>query len=138
MLRRRRSTSLRFKRGSDGHFRPYLWVVVQALNGEEVPIQGLVDSGADKSVLPREYAPLLGYSQPSLQPEEIDQVEGLARGENAQVACSAHVRGEPAVTFPIQPLFVNTLDALWGRGDLMRAYVVSISERDRELRLRRR
>jgi hypothetical protein len=50
----------------------------------------------------------------------------------------AHVRGEPGLTFPIEPLFVNTLDALWGRGDVMRAYVVCISERDREFRLRRR
>ena len=137
-MRRRRSASLLFKRGSDGHPRPYLWVVVRGLNGEEIAIQGLVDSGADKSVLPREYAPLLGYSKAELRPETIDQVEGSAHGEDAQIPCKAHVRGAPQVTFSIRPLFVDTLDALWGRGDLMRAYVVSISERDSTLRLRQR
>jgi Retroviral aspartyl protease len=138
LLRRRRSDSLQFKRGSDDIDRPYLWVVVKGLNGREIEIQGLIDSGADKSVLPSEYAPLLGYSKDDLEPEEIDQVEGLAHGQDAQIPCSAYVRGDPKTTFPLQPLFVNTLDALWGRGDVMRAYVVTISERDREFRLRRR
>lgn len=135
---RRRSRSLRFKRGSDGHPRPYLWVVLRGLNGEEVAINGLIDSGADKSVLPREYAPILGYSEQNLQEEEIDQVEGFATGDDAQEPCEAYVRGAPSATFPIRPIFVATFDALWGRGDLMRAYIVSISERDQEFRLRRR
>lgn len=138
MRRRRRSEPLPFKRGSDGIFRPYLWVVVKGLNGREIEIQGLVDSGADKSVLPREYAPLLGYLQDDLEPEEIDQVEGSAHGEDAQKACTAYVRGAPQPSFSMQPLFVDTFDALWGRGDLMRAYAITICERDRELRLRPR
>jgi hypothetical protein len=137
LLRRRWSKPLRFKRGSDGTPRPYLWVTVRGLNGREIEIQGLVDSGADKSVLPREYAPLLGYTEANLKTEEIDQVEGVAKGEDAQVPCTAFVRGRPQPTFALRPLFVDTLDALWGRGDLMRAYAVTISERDGHLRLRR-
>jgi hypothetical protein len=138
LLRRRRSETLQFKRGSDDIARPYLWVVVEGLNGRKIEIQGLIDSGADKSVLPREYASLLGYSEGDLEPEEIDQVEGSAHGKDAQTPCSAYVRGDPKTIFPLEPLFVNTLDALWGRGDVMRAYVVSISERDGQFRLRRR
>jgi hypothetical protein len=114
-------------------------VVVQGLDGgPRIPVNGLVDSGADKSVLPLEYAPLLGYGDEDLEPQEIDQVEGFASGRDARRPCMAHVRGRPRVAFEMSPLFVATLDALWGRADLMAAYEVTISERRQRLGLRRR
>lgn len=45
------------------------------------------------------------------------------------------MNGVPTVKFQVQPLFVATLDALWGRADLMMTYVVSVSEKDQELSL---
>jgi hypothetical protein len=138
LLRLRRGAPLQFKKGSDEVYRPYIWVVVRGPSGREIEIRGLVDSGADKSVLPVGYAALLGYSSSNLKPEEIGQVEGKAQGKDAQVPCTAHVRGRPRAPFSMWPLFVDTLEPLWGRADLMHAYVITISQRDKELRLRRR
>ena len=50
--------------GSDGHPRPYLWLTLKGpRGGPEVPIVGLVDTGADKSVLPIDYAQLIGIAR---------------------------------------------------------------------------
>lgn len=125
-----------YRDGSDGHHRPYLWLKLRGPHGgPEIPIIGLVDSGADKSVLPLDYAQLLGYGQTELSSVQVGQVEGSADGWDAQVPCEAHVVGLESVKFAIEPLFVATLDALWGRADFMATYVVSISEERRELGL---
>jgi len=125
-----------YTRGSDGRFRPYLWLTLQSRRGEsDVPIVGLVDSGADKSVLPLDYAELLGYETEDLSPVEVGQVDGSADAWDTQEPCEAFVRGIPSVKFEIRPLFVATLDALWGRADLMSTYVVSIDEKEEELTL---
>lgn len=125
-----------YKPGSDGHLRPYLWLTLHPLNGgQPVPILGLVDSGADKSVLPLDYAPLLGYQAADLEAEEVGQVEGSASAWDARKPCRAYINGLASVEFEMQPIFIATLDALWGRADLMNTYVVSISEKDKELSL---
>lgn len=130
------SGSAPFKPGTDGHPRPYLWLTLQGpRNGPEIPVIGLVDSGADKSVLPIDYAQLLGYEAEDLTSVEVGQVEGSASAWDAQTPCEAFVNGIPDVRFEIKPLFVATLDALWGRADLMATYRISISERDQELML---
>ena len=135
-MKRPWSATAPYRPGSDGHPRPYLWLTLKGLRGgPEVPIVGLVDTGADKSVLPIDYAQLLGYKVEDLSPVEVGQVEGSASAWDAQRPCEAFVNGVPAVKFQIQPLFVATLDALWGRADLMMTYVVSVSEKDQELAL---
>jgi len=48
-----------------GGARPYLFLHVTGLNGRDRVIPGLVDSGADSSVLPAGYAPILGYTGPT-------------------------------------------------------------------------
>jgi hypothetical protein len=45
------------------------------------------------------------------------------------------VNGVPEIKFKIKPLFVATLDALWGRADLMMTFIVSVSEKHQELTL---
>jgi hypothetical protein len=130
------SATAPYRLGSDGHPRPYLWLTLKGpRGGSEVPIVGLVDTGADKSVLPIDYAQLLGYKVEDLAPVEVGQVEGSASAWDAQKPCEAFVNGVASVKFEIQPLFVATLDALWGRADLMMTYVVSVSEKDQELSL---
>lgn len=117
--------------GSEGHPRSYLWPTLTGPRGDpEVPIVGLVDTGADKSVLPIDYAQLLGYKEEDLAPVEVGQVEGSASAWDAQKPCEAFVNGVPTIKFEIRPLFVATLDALWSRADLMMTYVVSVSEKD--------
>jgi hypothetical protein len=125
-----------FGKGSDGTYRPYLWLTLHGPeDGPELLIPGLVDTGADKTVLPVDYAELLGYDESQLEEAEVGQVEGLADGLDALAASSASVFGLEDVTFEIEPVFVDTLDPLWGRADLMKAYTISISERREELGL---
>lgn len=45
-----------------GGARPYLFLQVTGLDGRGRTIPGLIDSGADNSVLPAGYAPIMGYS----------------------------------------------------------------------------
>jgi hypothetical protein len=132
----RGSATAPFLEGSDGWLRPYLWLILKGPRAHAgIPIVGLVDTGADKSVLPKDYAKLLGYAADDLEPVEVGQMEGSAEAWGAQEPCEAFVNGIPGVKFEIQPLFVATLDALWGRADLMMTYTVCVSERDRELTL---
>ena len=107
------------------------------LNGlkQEIMISGLVDTGADRSVLPIDYAEELGYTVDDLAPVEVGQVEGSASAWLAQKPCGAIVDGLPELKFKITPLFVASLNALWGRADLMMAYTVSVSEKNQELTL---
>jgi len=120
---------------SDGIMRPYLWLILRSPDGTEERILGLVDSGADKTVLPMEYAELLGYTDEDLVDQEVGQVKGMICGRDAQRPCEAWVFGHPELTFEMSPIFIETFEALWGRTDLMNAFRVSISDRRRELGL---
>lgn len=51
-----------YKRGPDGQWRPYLLTLIGVKPSAEVEILGLVDTGADRSVLPIDYAAELGYT----------------------------------------------------------------------------
>lgn len=125
-----------YRPGPDGQLRPYLLLtLIGHKPGQEIMISGLVDTGADRSVLPIDYAEELGYSVDDLAPVEVGQVEGSASAWIAQKPCGAIVDGIPELEFEITPLFVASLNALWGRADLMMAYTVSVSEKDQELTL---
>jgi hypothetical protein len=102
---------------------------------QEIMISGLVDTGADRSVLPIDYAEELGYTVDDLAPVEVGQVEGSASAWFAQKTCGAIVDGIPEIEFEITPLFVASLNALWSRADLMMTFTVSVSERNQELTL---
>ena len=123
-----------YRPGPDGQLRPYLLLTLIGLK-QEIMISGLVDTGADRSVLPIDYAEELGYTVDDLAPVEVGQVEGSASAWLAQKPCGAIVDGIPELEFEITPLFVASLNALWGRADLMMAYRVSVSEKDQELTL---
>ncbi|MGH3429264.1 MAG: hypothetical protein ACRDQZ_17140 [Mycobacteriales bacterium] len=125
-----------YRSGPDGQLRPYLLLTLIGLqSGRQIMISGLVDTGADRSVLPIDYAEELGYTVDDLDPVEVGQVEGSASAWMAKKPCWALVDGIPEIKFEITPLFVASLNALWGRADLMMAYTVSVSEKDQELTL---
>jgi hypothetical protein len=102
---------------------------------QEVEISGLVDTGADRSVLPIDYAEELGYAIDDLAPVDVSQVEGTASAWIAKKPCQAFVDGLPDIKFEIEPLFVASLNVLWGRADLMMNFKIGVSEKDRELTL---
>lgn len=125
-----------YKRGPDGQWRPYLLLTLLGVkSGLEVDILGLVDTGADRSVLPIDYAQELGYTVDDLEPREVSQVEGSASAWVARKPCQAFVDGLPHIRFEIEPLFVAGLNALWGRADLMMNFTISVSEKGKELTL---
>lgn len=125
-----------YKPGPDGQLRPYLLLTLLGVKpGLEVEILGLVDTGADRSVLPIDFAEELGYTVDDLEPREVSQVEGSASAWVAKKACQAFVDGLPDTTFEIEPVFVAGLNALWGRADLMMNFKIGVSERDRQLTL---
>ena len=126
-----------YKPGPDGQLRPYLLLTLLGVKpGLEVDILGLVDTGADRSVLPIDYAEALGYTVEDLEPREVGQVDGLASAWVAKKPCQAFVDGLPDIKFEVEPLFVGGLNALWGRADLMMNFTISVSEKARELTLR--
>lgn len=62
-------------------------------------------------------------------------MEGSASAWIAQRPCGAIVDRIPGIEFEITPLFVASLNALWGRADLMATFTVSVSEKYQELTL---
>jgi Aspartyl protease len=66
-------------------------------------ISGLVDTGADRSVLPIDYAEELGYTVDDLAPVEVGQVEGSASAWLAQKPCKAFVNGIPRLSSRLRP-----------------------------------
>lgn len=135
-MERPESFTAPYRPGPDGQLRPYLLLTLIGLEpGQEIMISGLVDTGADRSVLPIDYAEELGYSVDDLAPVEVGQVEGSASAWQAQKPCGAIVDGIPEIEFEIAPLFVASLNVLWGRADLMTIYTISVSEKNQELTL---
>lgn len=125
-----------YKPGPDGQLRPYLLLTLLGVKpGLEVEILGLVDTGADRSVLPIDFAEELGYKVDDLEPREVSQVEGSASAWVAKKPCQAFIDGLPETRFEIKPVFVAGLNALWGRADLMMTFDIGVSESSRELRL---
>lgn len=126
-----------YKRGADGQLRPYLLLTLLGVKaGLEVEILGLVDTGADRTVLPIDFAEELGYTVDDLEPRDVIQVEGSASAWVAKKPCQAFVDGLPDTRFEIEPVFVAGLNALWGRADLMMNFTIGISEKNQELTLR--
>lgn len=122
--------------GSNGKLRPYLWLRVARFDGSHAfTVNGLVDTGADSSVLPVQYASPLGYKADDLTRVSVAQVEGAANAWVPQRPVRATVAGIEEVEFEMRPIFVATLDALWGRADLMATFDIAVSEARQELTL---
>lgn len=115
--------------------RPYLWLQLQGPNGKGGPALGLVDTGADMSVLPLGYAPLLGLGPKDLEPLEIHGVGGQVDTYRPREPFSAWIGGLEHVPIPLQPAFIEGSDALWGRSDFMSIFGVVVDESRQELSL---
>jgi hypothetical protein len=99
-------------------------------------IPGLLDSGADSTVLPVGYAPLMGYSGADLVFEQGTQVGGSVTLRRAIKPSKAYVPEFPELVFDVAPFFVDGCQhALWGRADLMRHFDVTIMERRQQFLL---
>ncbi|HEY5428113.1 MAG TPA: hypothetical protein VIK04_03285 [Solirubrobacteraceae bacterium] len=112
-----------------GGARPYLVMQLHGVNGKSGPVWGLVDSGADRTSLPFEFAALMGYVAADLQQQQCIQVAGTTTTHVAQRPCTASVPEIPAVVIDLHPMFVpGSRTILWGRQDVMRRFDVTIME----------
>jgi hypothetical protein len=119
-----------------GGVRPYLVLHVAGVDGRSGLIPGLIDSGADRTVLPAGYASLMGYSAQDLTSVRGTQVGGSVTLWNANKPSKAFVPEIPQVVFDITPSFVHGCQtALWGRLDLMRQFDITIMERKKQFAL---
>lgn len=115
--------------------RPYLALDVTGINSNHGPIVGLIDSGADTTLLPVGYAPLMGYGQGSLRPTTIGTAGAPAQGFQATQPCTAEVIGIPGVAITLLPVFLASNTPLWGRRDFMLAFRVLVDEAGQKFEL---
>jgi len=119
-----------------GGARPYLIVHVSGIDGRSGLIAGLIDSGADNTVLPAGYAPLMGYTAADLVAVQGTQVGGSVTLRNATKPSKAFIPEIPSKVFDIHPCFVEGCQTpLWGRADLMQHFDVTIMERKKQFAL---
>lgn len=109
--------------------RPYLVATMTGVNGASGTVAGIVDSGADTTSLPFDYAALLGYTGDTLSEETFLQAGGTGTAYLATVACSSYVPEIPEVVIETYPQFIKGSQmVLWGRRDFMMSFDVTISE----------
>jgi Retroviral aspartyl protease len=121
-----------------GGVRPYLVLHVTGINGASGLLPGLLDTGADSTVLPAGYAPLMGYTATDLETMQGTQVGGSVTLKNAKSPSKAYVPEIPDLVFDIRPCFVQGCqNALWGRADLLKNFDVTIMERKQQFLLTR-
>jgi hypothetical protein len=124
---------IKYRPGPDNQLRPYLWLHLTGLNGRSGDVVGLIDTGADRTSLPADYASLMGYAAGDLQPVQVSQVQGTTNAWLAKRPVGAFVVGAPQITFPIEPLFVDgSLSVLWGRADLLSVFDLHLFEHRQE------
>lgn len=120
---------LEYSPGPDDVLRPYLWLVLVGPNGSEVLLQGLIDSGADYSCVPLEYAARLGYAPAEGSFGEGTQLRGTIDFWRARDPLHAYLPGDRTMTFELYPHFVDGAEVtLWGRLDFMGTWEVVISQ----------
>lgn len=113
--------------------RPYLALELIGPGGGNVRIPGLIDTGADTSILPFGYASLLGYTISSLESSQAQQVQGLADVHQATESSMAWIAGAPQITFTTLPIFIpGAINALWGRRDFLHTFPVAFFESRKE------
>ncbi len=122
--------------GSGGARRPYLWLQVTGPEGNSLPIRGLIDTGADRSSLPAEYAALLRLDPSDVAIETGQQVSGTFSVWTWPTTLQAFVIGQPEYAFEIHPTFTpGSLTGLWGRSDFLRLWNFVLDEGNQRLYL---
>lgn len=121
-----------------GELRPILILHVTGPRGAKGDIAGLIDSGADGTVLPAGYAPLMGYTPADIAAQQGAGVGGSVIMHQATTPSQAFVPEIPDLAFDLHPSFVQGCQiALWGRKDLLHQFDVHIMERRKQFSLTR-
>lgn len=95
----------------------------------------MLDTGADKSVLPLALAPLLGIESAQLAREQGQQVVGSMDVWSTTRTINARVSGL-ANEFDLNPIFIQAVQTpLLGRFDFMSVWAVGVNERTQQFSL---
>lgn len=72
----------------------------------------------------------MGYQGADLDRIEVGTAKGTGFGWMAKKPCTATVAGAvpPMLTVRMRPTFVESANALWGRGDVMRLFALTVED----------
>jgi len=112
----------------DGVARPYLRLTLVGPSGKRVPVLGVVDTGADFSILPIAFAEELGFTFHALRLVPGGHAGGDDWFRKAEEGVSARFR-KLDVAFELEPRYANTNTPAWGRKDFLRWWNLTLSER---------
>jgi Retroviral aspartyl protease len=82
-----------------GEPRPFLVLVVTGPTGAKGSIAGLIDTGADGTVLPAGYAPLMGYTPADITAQQGAGVGGVVTMQHATRLSHAFIPEIPSFVF---------------------------------------
>lgn len=112
-----------------GTLRTYLAVHLVGPNGAEGDVLGIVDSGADSTCLPRDFAALMGYAAGDLEEKPMVQAGGATTCWVPKQPSTAWVVGLEDRPFSFEPTFMDgALSVLWGRADLFQEFGIVSDE----------
>jgi len=119
-----------------GRLRPYLLLHVVGPSGASGDLWGIVDSGADSTCLPLDFAPLMGYGPGDLEQQPFQQAGGTATCYIAKQSSVAWVVGLDDRPFNVQPTFIDGASSvLWGRQDFFMQFGITFDEANQHFSL---
>jgi hypothetical protein len=124
-----------YELGPGGTARPYLWLDLRVAKRQAIPVRGVLDTGADVTLLDDAYLPALGIGSDELEPVALDTLSvRLSAGRSPNVVW-ASLPGAPGSAVPLRPIFVDSGgEARWGR-DFMALYAVAFDEQAQQFSL---
>ena len=123
-----------YEEGQGGVLRPYLWLNLYAKQRGFAKVRGLLDTGADVSLLGLEDAQLLGLTPDDLEDLSARGPAGEVPGQRARSGIRVVLPGASGGT-ALRPIFMEGgLGARWGR-DFMANYGVAFDERTSQFSL---
>jgi hypothetical protein len=124
-----------YEAGPAGVARPYLKLDLRADAGRVPGVLGLLDTGADVTLLDNAYLSALGISGDELEAVVLDEPSGKVTGQRSTQAVHASLPGAPRSIALLHPIFIDAGgDVRWGR-DFMATFAVGFHEQAKQFSL---